>query len=174
MIDQLPIETKNLDIYGHAPLPWSRPRDLLAASLFFGRPAFLGSVRPDGLPHSAAIGAMWLNGNIYFTSGPDTRKSRNLAANPACTISAKLENIDMVFEGKAVRVIDPILLEQVAAACRETGWPVVVKDQAFSGPFSAPSAGPPPWHLYQFIFYQAVGNATAEPHGATLWKFASE
>ncbi len=174
MRNQTPTKTRNLDIYGHAPLPWSRPRDLLAAGLFFGRPAFLGSVRPDGRPHSAAIGALWLDGEIYFTSGPNTRKARNLAANPACTISAKLENIDMVFEGKAEKVTEPEILERVAAACRETGWPVVVENQAFSGPFSAPSAGPPPWYLYRFIFHQAVGNATAEPHGATLWKFKSE
>ena len=174
MLEQTPIETRNLDIYGHAPLPWSRPRDLLAAGLFFGRPAFLGSVRPDGRPHSAAIGAMWLDGNIYFTSGPDTRKARNLAANPACTISAKLENMDIVFEGKAIRVTDHAILERVAAACRETGWPVVVEGEAFGGPFSAPSAGPPPWQLYHFFFHTAIGNANAEPHGATLWKFESE
>ena len=168
-----PNATRNLDIYGHPVLPWSRPRDLLAAGLFFGRPAFLGTVRPDGRPHSAAIGALWLDGEIYFTSGPKTRKALNLAVNPACTLSAKLENIDMVFEGKAIRVTEPAILEEVAAACRETGWPVVVENQAFSGPFSAPSAGPPPWHLYHFVFHQAVGNATAEPHGATLWKFTT-
>ena len=53
MADRTPIETKNLDIYGNAPLPWSRPHDLLAAGIFFGRPAFLGTTRPDGRPHAA-------------------------------------------------------------------------------------------------------------------------
>ena len=37
----------------------------------------------------------------------------------------------------------------------------------FTAPFSAPSAGPPPWHAYRFIFHTAVGVATAEPNGAT-------
>lgn len=113
-----------------------------------------------------------LHGDIYFTSGPGTRKSHNLAANPACTISASLATIDIVFEGEAVRVIDVPTLELLAARCRESGWPVHVEDGAFTGPFSAPSAGPPPWHLYRFTFHTAIGNATAEPHGATLWKFA--
>jgi hypothetical protein len=36
-------------------------------------------------------------------SGPGTRKSRNLAANPACTISAALRGIDLVFAGEATR-----------------------------------------------------------------------
>jgi hypothetical protein len=171
MTERTPIETRNLDIYGHAALPWSRPRDLLAASIFFGRPAFLGTVRPDGRPHSAAVAALWLDGDIYFTSGPGTLKSRNLAANPACTISASLATIDMVFEGEAARVTDAPTLERLAARCREAEWPVTVDGDAFTGPFSAPSAGPPPWYLYRFTFQTAVGNATAEPHGATLWRF---
>jgi hypothetical protein len=171
MVERTPIVTKNLDIYGNDTLPWSRPRDLLAVGTFFGRPAFLGTVRPDGRPHSAGIGAIWLDGEIYFTSGPETRKSRNLAANPACTISAKLETLDIVFEGEAVRVTDVPTLERVASICRETGWPVQVEGDAFTGPFSAPSAGPPPWQLYRFIYHTAIGNATAEPHGATLWRF---
>jgi hypothetical protein len=171
MTNRTPVLTKNLDIYGHVPLPWSRPHDILAAGVFFGRPAFLGTVRPDGRPHAAGIGAIWLDGEVYFTSGAGTCKSRNLAANPACTISAGLATIDIVFEGEAARVTDEPTLEQVAARCRETGWPVQVEGEAFTGPFSAPSAGPPPWELYRFTFHTAIGNATAEPHGATLWRF---
>ncbi|MEM5775965.1 MAG: pyridoxamine 5'-phosphate oxidase family protein [Anaerolineaceae bacterium] len=171
MAERMPVETRNLDIYGHPPLPWSRPRDLLAAGIFFGRPAFLGTVRPDGQPHAAGVGALWVDGEIYFTSGPGTRKSRNLSANPACTLSASLQTIDVVFEGAAARVTDKSTLERVAARCREAGWPVQVEGDAFTGPYSAPSAGPPPWHLYRFTFHTATGNATTEPHGATQWRF---
>ena len=32
MTDREPVEVTNLDRYGSPPLPWSRPRDLLAAS----------------------------------------------------------------------------------------------------------------------------------------------
>lgn len=171
MVERNPIETRNLDIYGHDPLPWSRPRDLLASAIFFGRPAFLGTIGPDGRPHAAGVATLWVDGDIYFTSGPGTRKSRNLAANPACTISASLATIDMVFEGEAQRVMDTPTLERLAARCREAEWPVQVADGAFTGPFSAPSAGSPPWYLYCFTFHTAIGNATAEPHGATLWRF---
>nr|MBA3644450.1 pyridoxamine 5'-phosphate oxidase family protein [Chloroflexia bacterium] len=38
-------------------------------------------------------------------------------------------------------------------------------------PYSAPSAGPPPWHLYRFTLHTAFGVATAEPSGATRWRF---
>ena len=38
-------------------------------------------------------------GDLYFTSGPGTRKARNLVANPACTLSVSLDGIDLVLEG---------------------------------------------------------------------------
>jgi hypothetical protein len=33
---------------------------------------------------------------MYFTSGPGTLKSRNLAANQACSVSVRLPGIDLV------------------------------------------------------------------------------
>lgn len=169
MADRDPIETTNLDRYGSAALPWSRPRDLLAAGP--GVAVFLGTTRPDGRPHSAGVGALWVDGDIYVTSSPEARKARNLAANPACTISAKLEGIDLVLEGKAARVVDGPTLERAAALYRDGGWPAKVDGDALTAPFSAPSAGPPPWHLYRVTFHTAFGVATAEPHGATRWRF---
>lgn len=172
MSDRAPVEATNLDRYGFPALPWSRPRDLLAASTANpGNPFFLGTSRPDGRPHAAGIGALWLDGDLYFTSGSETRKARNLAANPACTISARLEGLDLVLEGEATRVTDQATLERVAGMYRHGGWPVEVEGDAFTAPYSAPSAGPPPWYLYRFTFHTAIGVAVAEPFGATRWRF---
>ena len=168
-----PISTHNLDRYGSAELPWSRPRDSLAgdtpeADLTF----FVATVRPDGRPHSAGVGAMWVDDALYFTSGPGTRKSQNLAANPACSVSVRLPGIDLVLEGEAHRVIDPSTLERLAAVYRASGWPAEVEGDALTAPFSAPSAGPPPWYLYRLTLHTAFGVAGSEPHGATRWDFA--
>lgn len=172
MTDRAPIDTTNLDNYGSAELPWSRARDILAlGSLGPGVTHFLGTLHPDGRPQAAGVGAIWLDGDLYFTSGPGTRKSRNLAANPLCTISARLDGIDLVFEGSAAMVSDRPTLERAAAIYNEDGWPAQAEDGAFTAPFSAPSAGPPPWHLYRFTFHTVFGVATAEPHGATRWRF---
>ena len=171
MTDQQPSEVTNLDRYGSPALPWSRPHDLLAASASANTSFFLGTVRPDGRPHAAAVGALWLDGDLYFTSGPKTRKARNLAANPACTISVKLEGIDLILEGDATRVTDQPALEEAARRYRENGWPAEVAGDAFTAPYSAPSAGPPPWQLYRFTVHTAFGVATAEPYGATRWRF---
>jgi hypothetical protein len=83
-----------------------------------------------------------------------------------------LPGIDLVLEGTAARVTDPETLEAVAALYRRGGWPAEVAGDAFTAPYSAPSAGPPPWHLYRFTFDTTFGVATAEPYGATRWRFA--
>jgi hypothetical protein len=172
MTDRAPVKVINLDIYGNAPLAWSRARDLLAASpsrldITF----FLGTVRPNGRPHAAGVGALWHDGDFYLVSGPKTRKSRNLAANPACTISVRLEGIDLVLEGEAKRITEAATLEAAAKLYQDSGWPCEVEGDAFTAPYSAPSAGKPPWYVYRFTYDTAFGVATAEPHGATRWKF---
>ena len=168
-----PTEVKNLDIYGNAALEWSRAVELLDQFQKEGAwdPSFLGTVSPDGRPHSAGFGPSWYDGTIYFVSGPGTRKSRNLAQNPACTVSMHLKGLDLVFEGTASRVTDPELLEKLAAVYRKGGWPAEVEGDAFTAPFSAPSAGPPPWNVYRFDFQTVFGVGTAEPNGATRWRF---
>ncbi len=168
-----PISTHNLDGYGNGELPWSRPRDMLAAEtpesdLTF----FVATVRPDGRPHTAGVGAVWVDDTLYFVSGPGTRKSRNLAGNAACSISVRLPGMDLVMEGVAHRVTDASTLDRLAAVYRTGGWPAEVEGDAFTAPYSAPSAGPPPWHLYRLTLHNAIGVAGAEPHGATRWDFA--
>ncbi|MEU3271036.1 pyridoxamine 5'-phosphate oxidase family protein [Saccharomonospora sp. NPDC006951] len=167
-----PNATTNLDRYGSAELPWSRARDILDADtpkemLTF----FVATVRPDGRPHSAGVGAVWVDDALYFTGGPGARRSRNLAVNAACTVSVSLRGIDLVMEGTALRVTDSPTLERLAAAYREGGWPATVEGEALTAPFSAPSAGPPPWHLYRLNLHTAIGVASAEPYGATRWDF---
>ena len=172
MTDKAPVEVKNLDRYGSAVLVWSRAHDLLAANPPGSeRTFFLSTAQQVGGPHTAAVGAIWFDGDLYFSSGPETRKSRNLAANPACTISVKLQGLDLVLEGEARLVTDKTTLEKIAQLYRDDGWPAEVKDDALTAPYMAPSAGPPPWYVYSFCFHTAYGVATAEPNGATRWRF---
>ena len=173
MTDREPFEVTNLDRYGYDVLDWNRARDALVnGTPRADVPFFLSTVGPDGRPHSAGFGAAWYDGDLYFTSGPGTRKSRHLAANPACSVSARLADMDLVLDGDAERVTDQPTLERVVALYRDGGWPAEVEGDAFTAPFSAPSAGPPPWHLYRFHFHTAVGVAFVEPYGATRWRFA--
>jgi Pyridoxamine 5'-phosphate oxidase len=173
MTERAPTRTTNLDRYGSDALPWSRAHvELAKGSTGPDTTHFLGTIGPDGRPHVAGVGAAWLDGDLYFTSNLASRKARNLAANPACTIAVKLAGIDLTLEGAAVQVSNAATLERIAAIYRNGGWPAEVAGDALTAPFSAPSAGPPPWHLFRFTFDTVVGVATAEPFGATRWQFA--
>lgn len=166
------MDQKNLDIYGNEPIPWSRA---LAALEGFaagpGQSTWLATTRPDRRPHLAGVGALWLDGKFYIVSGPGTRKSRNLAENPNCAISVSLPGIDLVVEGTAARVTHEATLQRLADRYRAQGWEPTVKDGAFTAPYSAPSAGPPPWYLYEITPTAAFGVAGEKPHGATRWRF---
>ena len=105
-------------------------------------------------------------------SGPGTRRARNLAANPACSVSVRLNGLDLTLEGEAEHVADPATLERVAAVYREGGWPATVESGGFTAPFMAPSAGPAPWFLYRLVLTRAIGVASAEPYGASRWDFS--
>jgi hypothetical protein len=171
--DRQPTATRNLDRYGGPALPWAEAHELLKSgpkgpTVGF----FLGTVSPHGRPHVAGVGAVWHDGDLYFPSGPATRKSRNLDTNPASTIAVKLPGMDLTLAGEATRVTEPDLLAQVVELYRRLGWPAEVDGDALTAPYSAPSAGPPPWNLYRFRYATVVGLGT-EAQGATLWSFGS-
>jgi pyridoxine/pyridoxamine 5'-phosphate oxidase len=168
------MQEQNLDIYGHAAIPWSRALKQLEAQDRKegpGRTCWLATTDPDGQPHLAAVGAVWVDGRFYFVSGPRLRKSRNLASNPGCAVSVSLDDLDVVVEGTAHKVTDPAVLERVVSIYASLGWPARASGGAVIAEYSAPSAGRGPWDLYEVTAKSAVGVATREPHGATRWRF---
>lgn len=175
MTDRTPIETTNLGDAGDPTIAWGVVRDVLAAPPPSDTPgghlgSVLGTVRPDGRPHLTGVGARWYEGDVYFLSGSDTRKSRNLAANPAATIAMRLGNgLDLTLEGEAAPVDDPAILAAVGALVRRSGWSVEVTAGGFAAPFGPKIGGPPPWPLYRFVVHTAIAQGGA---GATRWRFA--
>jgi hypothetical protein len=170
-----PITTTNLDQYGDTPIPWSSVAERLDPMATSGKDVFtvLGTIRHDGGPHAAPVGSLWIDGAWYVVTGAGTQKGRNLAHDPACTLSARLEGIDLVFTGRATRVTDPAELEHVAAVYRAQGWAAEVAGDAFTAPYTAPSGGPPPWNLYRIDAESPVGvGSGAGVQGATKWTFA--
>jgi hypothetical protein len=166
------MQTKNLaELYHLDTVPWSVALKALESDEHARPTRFLTTKRPDGRPHVAGVGALWDEGKVYVVSGPKTRKSKNLAKNPECVIAMSLVDIDLVIEGKAERVTDEATLQRVAKRYGQTGWPVEVKDGAFTYDYSAPSAGPPPWHLYAITPQTVYGVLSTAPGGASRWRF---
>ena len=134
---------------------------------------WLATINRDGSPHVTGIGAVWVDGTFWFETGEGTRKGRNLARDPRCTLSVATHGFDLVVEGVAEKVTDPDTVAALAARWAADGWPARVDDSgtAITAEFSAPSAGPPPWHVYRLAPPRATALATVEPGGATRWSF---
>ena len=60
--------------------PWPEAvAHLERAELFW-----LSTVRPDGRPHVPPLLALWLDGALYFSTGPSERKAKNIVQNAQC------------------------------------------------------------------------------------------
>ncbi|MFC9440087.1 pyridoxamine 5'-phosphate oxidase family protein [Nocardia sp. NPDC057030] len=176
------MDTTNLaDLYSLPELDWANIESKLDANIpqapDTGGPNrhtyWLSTINPDGSPHVTALGALWLDGAFWFTTGTRTRKGRNLARDPRCTISIALHDFDLTVDGTAALVTDPAAVAEIAARYAADGWPATVDEsgQALTAEYSAPSAGPPPWHVYRITATTATALGTVEPGGATRWRF---
>ncbi len=176
------METKNLaDLYDLAALNWPD----ITARLDKGFPqapgdggpdrhsCWLTTLDPDGSPHMTALGMMWADGSFWFETGQRTRKARNLSRDPRCALSLATHDFDLVVQGTAARITDPVVVAEMAQLWAAGGWPCRVDDsgQALTADYSAPSAGKPPWHIYRVTAISATAVATVEPGGATRWTF---
>ncbi len=176
------MQTTNLaGLYDLAPLDWAPIRDRLEAGLSqapgSGGPhrhtCWLSTINADGSPHVTGVGALWVEGAFWFETGPSSRKARNLARDARSALSVASEAFDLVVEGSAERVRDRASVAAMAARWAAHGWPARVDEtgEALTAEFSAPSAGPPPWHVYRLTPRSATALGTAAPGGATRWTF---
>ena len=164
-----------------APLDWNSIETRLRAGLTqapgTGGPnrhtCWLATINPDGSPHVTGVGALWTDGCFWFETGQRTRKGSNIARDPRCSLSLSAEEFDLVVEGSAALVTDPGTVADLAARWAAAGWPCRVDDSgvALTADFSAPSAGPPPWHVYRITPRSAYAVGTTGPGGATRWRF---
>ncbi len=169
MADKTPIE-EQLIIAGDAePIPWDKVAKHLAKAGTF----WLATVRPDGHPHLRPILAVWVDGALHFVSSTSARKWANLSRSLYCSISTVTPTLDLVIEGEAVRVTEDDRLQRVADAYdSKYGWPVEIRDGAFFAE-GAPTAGPPPFHIFEVQRRTAYAFGPEEGYGerSTRWRF---
>ena len=166
------MEAKNLaELYDLPPVEWERVEarltggaERLSDPKRHDSRSWLATVDPDGHPHLTG-------GVFYFTSGERTRKSRNVARDPRCTLGLSTDEFDLTVVGAAELVDDPEVVADTARRWADGGWPVTADGTALTAPFSAPSAGPPPWRVYRLTPSEATVVLAAEPGGATRWRF---
>lgn len=95
-------------------LPWSYVEERLTGALNY----WVCSVRPDGHPHATPVWGCYLDGILYFEGSPQTRRGRNIAANPAVVVHLESGSEVVIIEGEAHELVDPprSLTEPLAAA----------------------------------------------------------
>ena len=105
--------------YGLAPvsgqndlIAWERVEEQLRTK----RNYWVGSTRPDGRPHAMPVWGVWLDGALYFSTDPHSRKGRNLAANPQVVIHLESGDDVVILEGRVVKMTDASILERADAA----------------------------------------------------------
>src|ERR1700694_5855206 len=96
------------------PTDWAEGRRHIDDAEVF----WLSTVRPDGRPHVTPLLAVWCADAMYFCTGSDERKAKNLKRNPHCILTTGRntldESLDVVVEGQVTKVSDEAELKQVA------------------------------------------------------------
>jgi hypothetical protein len=139
-------------------LEWSWAVERLASAKNY----WFHTTRPDGRPHAMPAWAAWVDGALYFDGSPETRRARNLAANPAIVIHLESGDEVVIVEGTAEYVgkPDPGVAERLAAGLG-----------AKYGPTYVPT--PDTWDeggLWRLIPKVAFGWSTF-PSEVTRWRF---
>jgi nitroimidazol reductase NimA-like FMN-containing flavoprotein (pyridoxamine 5'-phosphate oxidase superfamily) len=108
-------------VEGAQAVPWPDAREALEGAGTY----WLSTVRSDGRPHVTTLIAVWNGEALYFSTGHTEQKYKNLEKNPHCILTTgtnRLEDgLDVVVEGKAVRVTDETRL-RVLAEVSETKY----------------------------------------------------
>jgi general stress protein 26 len=151
------------------PTRWAQGREVIEEAALY----WLSTVRPDGRPHVTPLLGIWLDGALYFCTGSNERKAKNLAQNPHCILTTgrnTIDGLDLVVEGEAAKVGDEAELQGVADTY----------ESKYGAAFTAPEGT---WFglgdsirrgealVYRVVPVTAFGFAKGTPFSQTRWGF---
>ncbi len=152
------------------PTEWTQASKVLADGQWY----WLSTVGPDGDAHTVPILCVMADDALWFVAGPKSRKARNLAANASCAIGHLAESMHLTAEGTAQVVRDDGKLERIRDAYADKyQWTVTVRDGRFDAEYGAPTAGPPPFDVYEMTPRVVFGFGVDPSFSPTRWTFRS-
>jgi hypothetical protein len=131
-------------------LPWAH----VVARLEKTRNYWVATANTDGGPHVVPVWGVWVDGALCFGGGPDTRWSRNLAANPRVVVHLESGEDVVILEGTVDRITD------------SSDPRLVGIDDAYEAKYDM-RHGPPVWLLRPGTAFAW----TSFPKDATRWRF---
>jgi uncharacterized pyridoxamine 5'-phosphate oxidase family protein len=155
---------------GAVPTAWIRGRKVLEDAKLY----WVSTVRPDRRPHVTPLLGVWLDGAMYFCTGSNERKAKNLVQNSHCILTTgcnTLDGLDIVMEGDVAKVSEETELRNVADSY----------EAKYGAHFTAPSGT---WFglgdsirtgqmlLYRITPATAFGFAKGTPFSQTRWSFS--
>jgi PPOX class probable F420-dependent enzyme len=147
---------------------WEDARELLEAAEIY----WLTTVRADGRPHVTPLIAVWVDDAMYFVTGEDEQKAKNLRDNPSCALTTGCNAIghglDVVVEGTAMRVISEGALRRIADVIADKygpEWRFDVRADALEG-----KQGNVAW-LFRVPPATVFGFGKGNPFSQTTWRF---
>jgi general stress protein 26 len=149
-----------------AATPWADVADLLERAELY----WLTTVRADGRPHVTPLIGVVHDGAAHFCTGLREQKARNLAHSDQVALTTGnnswAHGLDVVVEGKAVRITDRDALQQIADAIEAkygSVWHFDVGDGVFGeGERAAAVFRVEPSKVMAFA---------KEPHAQTAYRF---
>jgi hypothetical protein len=97
---------------GAGLLPWSHVGERMAPA----RNYWVATADGAGRPHCMPVWGLWLDDVFWFSTGPSTRKARNLRANPNAVVHLESGAELVVVEGVADEVRETDAIERFVAA----------------------------------------------------------
>ena len=90
--------------------PWSWALERLEKSHNY----WIATSRPDGRPHLMVVWGIWWRDAFWFSTGPRTRKAKNIAAQAHCVIGTEKAYEAVIVEGIPEEIKDRTQWKQVA------------------------------------------------------------
>ena len=144
---------------GSGLLPWAEAERRLTVSHDY----WCATVRPDGSPHVMPVWGVWLDGRLWFSSGMRSRKARNLADEPRCTLTTDDARNPVVVDG---------VVEQVTGRAGITAFVAAVNGKYGDGAVSVAFLDPAVNGTFAVrpvrVFAISDGDFTGSP---TRWTF---
>ncbi|HLF29278.1 MAG TPA: pyridoxamine 5'-phosphate oxidase family protein [Anaerolineae bacterium] len=141
-------------------LPWSHVAERMAQAHAY----WICTVSPEGWPHATPVDGVWLDDRLYFGGSPETRRNRNLAANPAVCIHLESGSDVVILHGEAheFRASEPALATRLSgASAQKYGYGLKPEEYATA--------------TGMYVFRPRVVFAWKQfPKDATRWDFPNE
>jgi hypothetical protein len=135
-------------------LPWSWARQRLTDAHNY----WLATTSTAGVPHLAAVWAVWYDGALWFSTGGRSRKAADLAARPECCLAPEHATESVVLTGTARRVSGDLDAPGQAYAAK------------YGSDFPDP-AGNPVYRVAPRTVVAVIEGEPAFTTSATRWRF---